>query len=135
MYMGIKQWTWFSRSHILHVLITQNTLESLKFVVAQFSWYLWVTIPHVFTSSTKMTYWNSKPTHPRNYIVMNIQNPTMYETGPPMNLNDSTDDTRPKNKNNLNVDFYRETPVTKNILKTPIVRVSLWSCQFLSLLY
>ena len=35
------------------IVMSMNTVESLEFVVAQFSWNLWVPIIHEFTSSTK----------------------------------------------------------------------------------
>lgn len=76
--------------------ISQLTVESLEFEVAQFSWYSRVALSNEFKSLTKInywkslfSYWNEKPTHPRNYIPMKQKTDNPRKLAP-TNLNDST---------------------------------------------
>ena len=62
------------------------TVESLEFVVAQFSWYSWEAPPHEFTSSTKtnlervifVTETENLPIHEITYQRIS-QKPTIHE--------------------------------------------------------
>lgn len=65
--------------YTIFIRIYMYNVESLEFVMTQFSWYSWEALSHKFTSSTKTIYkifrfpTKLMPTHPRIYIPTNKQ--------------------------------------------------------------
>lgn len=92
-----KLYIWNVNKHISKAVKEINNVESLRFTVAQFSWYLLVSFPHKFTSSMKTNLERvSFITETEIWCIHEItsprlsKKPTIHEKLVPTNLHDST---------------------------------------------